>query len=435
LDTESNTLTIATLNTHTIKKNFDLILNGISFGIVGVSGVLTIILISKFYDKQYLGIFNLVYSIYILVSQFTGAGIHFSVLRHISQFSHNEKKSKLVLVSGLMSVTLNALLCISVFYLTSNFFLVLFDSKNAAESIVLIIPGLFFFATNKVFLAYYNGAKKFKVLAAVNSVRGLLLIGTLLFFIYTKVNGAFLPLIISVSEAACFVGAALYTLYEKHFSASLDSELWGWCKTHFVFGYKSLLGSVFIDVNTRIDVMILGLYATDQIVGVYSYPSMITEGFLQLPILIRTMINPHLTIYFADTSNNAWMNFTNEWMKKTYLILIPLGVLVVLAYPLLIHVLALDIEYSKGILPLAILIAGCIAGAGYFPFLMIFNQTGHPYYQSALYFLIFASNLILNLMFVPYWGMTGSAIGTALSNIVYVFIFRAMVKRQLGVKF
>ena len=126
MDTESNTLTIATLNTHTIKKNFDLILNGISFGIVGVSGVLTIILISKFYDKQYLGIFNLVYSIYILVSQFTGAGIHFSVLRHISQFSHNEKKSKLVLVSGLMSVTLNALLCISVFYLTSNFFLVLF---------------------------------------------------------------------------------------------------------------------------------------------------------------------------------------------------------------------------------------------------------------------------------------------------------------------
>lgn len=394
--------------------------------------MLTIILISKFYDKQYLGIFNLIYSIYVLISQFTGAGIHFSVLRHISQFSEDKKKSQQVLLSGLISVVLNAVVCLSAFYLTRNLFLVLFDSKNVANSIAMIIPGLFFFATNKVFLAYYNGAKKFKALALVNSLRGVLMIVTLLLFIYWNVSGKFLPLIITVSEVICGLGIAFYTFYAQDLKFEFNANIKQWCKTHFIFGYQSLLGSVFIDVNTRVDVMVLGLYATDQIVGVYSYPSMIIDGFLQLPILIRTIINPQLTSRFEN--GNDFLSFIKIWIRKSYLILLPIGILVAFSYPVLIHVLALDSEYYKGVLPLTILMAGSLISIGYFPFLMIFNQTGHPYYQSVLYFVIFASNLVFNLVLVPYFGMIGSAIGTALSCLVYVFMFRIMVSQKLGVK-
>jgi O-antigen/teichoic acid export membrane protein len=137
---------------------------------------------------------------------------------------------------------------------------------------------------------------------------------------------------------------------------------------------------------------------------------MITEGFMQLPILIRILINPDLTKYFSDTSNNAWKSFTKNWIKKTYLMLIPLGLLLIVSYPVIIYFLGLDGEYLNGLPPLAILIGSAILSVGYFPFLMIFNQTGYPYFQSALYFLIFLSNFLFNILLVPYWGMIGSAL-------------------------
>jgi O-antigen/teichoic acid export membrane protein len=426
---------MASFRLNWVKKNADFILNGVSFAVMGLSGILTIVLISKFYDKEYLGIFNLTYSIYILVSQFTGAGIHFSVLRHVSQFAENKEFTRTLLASGLASVTINGLFCITGLFFLKGIFSSFFDSGNVSDSLVMIMPALFFLAVNKVFLAFYNGAKKFKPLATINSLRGITLVLAVLFFVLKKVDGIYLPLILTISEVSCGLVMIVYSLVKGEVQFHLNDDFKRWFKNHFAFGYKSLMGSVFIDVNTRVDVMILGYYATDKLVGIYSYPSMITEGFMQLPILIRTLINPDLTKYFSDTSNNAWKSFTKNWIKKTYLTLIPLGLLIVIAYPVIIYCLGIDNEYLNGLSPLAILIGGCILSAGYFPFLMIFNQTGHPYFQSALYFLIFLSNFLFNILLVPYWGMIGSALGTALSNIAYIFILKWMVKRQFGIIF
>src|SRR5262245_13312658 len=49
---------------------------------MGVAGLALNFLIAAFYDAATLGVFNQVYTIYILLSQVAVAGIHLSVLKH-----------------------------------------------------------------------------------------------------------------------------------------------------------------------------------------------------------------------------------------------------------------------------------------------------------------------------------------------------------------
>jgi O-antigen/teichoic acid export membrane protein len=59
--------------------------------------------------------------------------------------------------------------------------------------------------------------------------------------------------------------------------------------------------------------------------------------------------------------------------------------------------------------------------SGYQPFLMLFNQFGHPWQQTKFIFVLFLSNVLLVLMLVPILGYYGAALGTGLSFIVQLF--------------
>ena len=69
-----------------ISKKFtsDLIWNFFSLGILACSGIIINIFIARYYGSSYLGVFNQVFAIYILLSQFAIGGVHFSTLKHIS---------------------------------------------------------------------------------------------------------------------------------------------------------------------------------------------------------------------------------------------------------------------------------------------------------------------------------------------------------------
>jgi len=64
---------------------------------------------------------------------------------------------------------------------------------------------------------------------------------------------------------------------------------------------------------------------------------------------------------------------------------------------------------------------------------MIPNQTGFPGYQSLFFFLIFLVNAAGNVLFVPLLGMTGAALGTALSFVSSVFLLKWIVRKTLRI--
>ena len=82
---------------------------------------------------------------------------------------------------------------------------------------------------------------------------------------------------------------------------------------------------------------------------------------------------------------------------------------------------------------LLILIMGSLVSMGYAPFFMVLNQTGHPGEQSVLFSLIFGTNIILNLIFTPLFGMAGAGAAVSLTFIMSIFYLKNIVKKTLKI--
>jgi O-antigen/teichoic acid export membrane protein len=190
-----------------------------------------------------------------------------------------------------------------------------------------------------------------------------------------------------------------------------------------------------IDVNTRVDVLMLGYFTNEIMVGIYSMASMIADGFTQLPVIFRNIINPYITNYYYSDKREDLALKMIYGRNLTYKFLIPIGVLIIIVYPFALLAFGFYENYISSILPFALLMVGAIISIGYAPFLMIFNQTGHPGIQSLLYFLIFGINLILNYIFIPLIGINGAALATGISYISLLVFVKILTKRVLNLSF
>ena len=102
--------------------------------------------------------------------------------------------------------------------------------------------------------------------------------------VWANVQDYQLCAILSVSEAlllialiVCFIGP-----FVSRYELKVDRV---WLKRHIQFGARSVLGGVAVELNTRVDVLVLGLFTSEAQVGIYSFAAFFVEGFLQLPQL------------------------------------------------------------------------------------------------------------------------------------------------------
>ncbi|MFZ5516781.1 MAG: oligosaccharide flippase family protein [Candidatus Zhuqueibacterota bacterium] len=414
----------------------DLSWNVISFGVMGVTGILLNIIIAKMYNTEILGVFNQLYAIYILLSQLAVAGIHLSILKNVSQYSEKpdgnirEIFSSAIYLVGLLSV----LVILSAFF-SHSLWIDIFKSSGVKTGFIYMLPGLFFFSINKTYLAYHNAYRRMKAYAVFQSLRYILLMIFLILFIILLVDGNKVVAIFTLSEIVLSVILLLYSL--KYIKFSVSRKVIFWAKEHLRFGTRAIVGYVLADVNTRIDVLMLGVFASDKIVGIYSFAAILADGFNQLPIIIRTNVNPIITRYRFSKSIAELENAISRGKKLTYKFLIPIGILALLSYPLILYIFRFRTEFSIlfnswGIF--SILIAGCMISAGYLPFQMILSQIGCPGKHTKYLTLFFLTNLILNVILISILGMYGAAVATALAFISQVFYLKYFVKSAIKLK-
>jgi O-antigen/teichoic acid export membrane protein len=398
------------------------------FAVMGFCGILLNIFIAKYYGASALGVFNQVYAVFILFSQFSVAGVHLSVLKNVVRFGTDRKKSDAIISASIYLTAAISIVVFTIVFLLRDFFGYIFNSRNVAVGLAYGSPGLFFWALNKVYLAFHNACRRIKIFSFFNALRFVLLLLFLMAFIVFELPRKKLPAIISLSEVSLFSLLMLYSLKHMRFSAS--TEVKEWLAKHFVFGLKGALGHILMDINTRVDILILGVFASDRFVGIYSFAAMLAEGFYQLPIVFRTNVNPIITKYKFTKDAEELENIVNKGKKLFYLLLAPIGIIAIFCYPLIIKIFSLSADPLQGWPVFAILLCGILMSGGYIPFQMIFNQAGYPAYQTLFFSLIFFTNLILNLILIPVMGMIGAAVATGIafvSQVLYIKIIAAKI--------
>lgn len=410
----------------------DSIWNIASTAFCGLAGLAIIIIISKRYGPEILGLFNLTYATFIFLSQLAVGGVHFSVLKYAAQYATDDPEIRIIMMTGLVSTILTSLVIGALTLVFRSSIAALFQKPKLSYALLCVIPGLFFFSLNKLFLAFHNACRRMRGYAVLQALRYLLLTAALIVLVALSFDGVKIPVIFSISEFLLFIIVLVYSL--QHFRFGFANIKLSWLREHFRYGFKAAIGNLFAEINTRTDIMVLGLFATSKIVGIYSFPATLVDGFNQISLVFRTNINPIVTIHKYQKGSEELEALVKKGRNMFYKYMIPVGILGLLIFPLIIAILSLNREFYKGIIPFVLLMAGSLASAGYRPFLMIPNQTGFPGNQSLLFFLIFLTNVAGNVLFVSLFGMVGAAAGTSLSFISTVFYLKWIVRKTIGLK-
>lgn len=405
----------------------DLIWNYISIVFLGLSGIGINIFIGLNYQPSILGAFNQVLVTYLITGILGSFGINFSVLRSLAQNKKKQSKVNSIIKGALIPTFFLSILFSLIYYNLINFFFILFSSENVRIGMVTITPAIFFFSLNKVILlGIINGMDRMRAFSIYQSFRYLMLFLSLLFCINTNVRGQNLPIIFVITEILLFIILMIDTSFNYKWWEPID--WFYWTKKHIVFGFKSLLGSIFTAMNTRIDIIMLGVFLNDEIVGIYSFSALFAEGFLQLIVVIQNSCNPILANLIKN--NKKELNkFIFKVRGYTYKFISLIGFLAIAFYPFLISLITNKTEYINSYLPFSIILVGIICASGYLPFQNILIMLNKPLFQTLIVINVAIVNIFLNTLFIPFLGVKGASIGTAFSYIAYIFMLKYFSKK------
>src|SRR5262249_46716235 len=143
------------------------------------------------------------------------------------------------------------------------------------------------FALNKGALAVLNALQRMRWYAVFQAGRVVMMAAGFGAFAIAGLPPTALPIILTIGEASVLVGALL-AISDQLGRVPLGS----WARNHWRFGLRGFLSGLFSDLNTRIDVLILGIFASDAVVGAYSFAAIMAEGVYQIVIALRTTYAP-----------------------------------------------------------------------------------------------------------------------------------------------
>ncbi len=407
----------------------DLAWNYASLGVLAIGGIVINLVIAGGYGAAALGVFNQTYAIYVVASQLAVGGIHHSTLKHVAEHGGAGGGYGGIARAGLVLAALTGAVSAAIIALASAPLGQLLDSEQVATAILYIAPGLFLFALNKVNLAVLNGLRYMKMYAACQTLRFVAMVG---FVVGAASYDAPVPVLSATFTFAEFLLALFLTPYVVLLDRKDGGGLSGWIRTHAGFGIRSALSGLLMETNVRVDVLMLGIFAGDALVGIYSLAAIVAEGFYNLLVVVRNNVNPVLVGWLRDRRYHEMTAFMRRTRRYIYPLAALAGAALIAAYPMALPFISIDAAFRDGWVPLIILIGGIVLYSGTLPFDGILLQMGRPETHTLFVAAVAATNIALNAGLIPLLGMNGAALATAASMLLGRVYIDFLLKRHLG---
>jgi O-antigen/teichoic acid export membrane protein len=206
-----------------------------------------------------------------------------------------------------------------------------------------------------------------------------------------------------------------------------------WVEDHLRFGLKALVNGFLVESYVRVDIIMLGIFVSDHAVGIYSFAALFIEGLYQVPVVVRTIANPVLVRLLVSTERTALVRFCRRTAGLGFAAFAAAAGAVVVAYPYLAPFFPEGLVTGSHPL-LMILAAGLAVYSVFIPLDYILLQAGQPGRQSLLMTANVFVNVALNLALIPFYGIWGAAVATALAFTISSLNLNLAAWRWLGLR-
>lgn len=415
------------------KFNQDVLWNVGSLAFLAGGGVLINLIIMRFRGEAALGVFNQVYAFYIVLSQLGVGGLQHSVLKHVSYHQDDRPLCADITTSALLLILAITLPLILASVALAEPVGRLLNSQQVALGLQLVAPGLLFFAFNKALINTLNGLRHMRAYAVFRSLRFVLIPLVIVAVVALGLEDAWLALSLTAAEVVLFFALAAYVFgravplrwphkANKHFAE------------HISFGARGLLSGILLELNTRVDVLMLGFFTTDATVGIFSFAAIMAEGFAQLPLAVRWNVDPIIGRYFAEGRHDQISALARRIRRVFYPIMVGVGLVAVGVYPLFYRLMTDGVELSASWQVFAIIMLGVTLGAGYRPFSGLLLQGGRPGSYTAFVVGLVSFNVVMNALLIPNFGLYGAATATMMTLGAEALLLVVLARRMFAVR-
>jgi O-antigen/teichoic acid export membrane protein len=276
---------------------------------------------------------------------------------------------------------------------------------------------------------FYQGMEEYMYIAYRSILIKLLSIVAIFIFVHTRSDFILYALISSLAA----VGNYVFNIFHARKFVSLhfrNLSLKRHVRPNIIFALIIFLGTIY----NKIDVTMLGLFTSEQSVGLYTIAHRMIDIIISTCAAITATLLPRLSYYYQN-DKDLFSDSLKIGLKVLDFLVLPMSIGIVFIAPQLIELL-----FGVAFLPV-------VATIRIFSFIIVIRVYG----DLLCYQLLIASgnenkriaanliatiiNIILNIILIPRFSYNGAAIASVISELtvnIYIFI---VIKKQLNFSF
>jgi O-antigen/teichoic acid export membrane protein len=363
-------------------------------------GLFYLIVLTK--DKfDFLGKFSIAYAVFIVISNLLTLGLH------EYQYSLYDKKS------NKPEVFINLFLDNSIYLsVVAVFGFIICIISGTSLPIIVFLFSICLSSLNKLGFCYSNSLNRSRYSAGVQTIRAGILFLLLIFVLILSPDDY-------VLLAGCFFVpefVVLVIFFREYISGRRVSR-------QFVLpkmvgeSIKLIPHLALSELFLRVDILVLSLFVTNRLVGIYAFFAIIIEGIIQVLYGFRIYSAGQLLRIVRAINRGKRKAMLKHVKKISGISFAGAVVMICVGISFVFVIRPLNPVPIDHIEILVILSIGLLAYSMIYPFDLFLIFSGQPGWQSIYTVSVNVVNVALNLVLIPLFGLKGAATATCLSLI------------------
>lgn len=193
----------------------------------------------------------------------------------------------------------------------------------------------------------------------------------------------------------------------------------------------ALIGGMQI-INQQIAILLQGFYLPDTEIGIFRVSTQVSLLAAVGLVAINMVLAPRFAMLYArgETSKLQRLVIGSARIILIFNLVITIGF--ILLGKLFLH-FVFGSPYEIAYIPLLILLTGQLINSATGSVGLLLNMTGYEREVARAMMLTAVLTLILNLLFIPAWGIIGSSLATSISMITWNVLLWWTVRKKLGI--
>ena len=355
-----------------------------------------------------------------------GDGIPKALSKFISQFPEQElviKKKAALLQTGLVLAVTVA------YYFAAPLIAAFLRDDTLIPLIRLSAPIIPAFAAASFYNHYFNGLRQFGIQSMQSGVRGIMRIAAILVSAYYfGLNGAIIGYIIAPILVSIFAFITDKRRKEKVHQGSRDVSY----RTliNFALGIVGFMVAYNLVIN--IDLFLTKrILADDYLVGIYN--AVINIGRIPFYLFsnLAFILLPTISNLLEKRSREEARILIQQSMRYLMMLIIPVTAALII-YSNEIITLLYSSRYVEGNMSLKIMLFGASALTVFYVATFILNGSGKVHFSANMTWIGVIVNVGLNYIFIPQYGIVGSAMATAFTSTILMLVSLVLIHKTFG---